>query len=121
MTARHPRWAPERPAPETYRPPANRSRAEAIAEQDRAAGGRERRKLALTNGGHATASIELKSLGGRRIYAYLRYTVDGRTHCDYIGEAHGRTRFQRLHNAWLKVQQSSAVPATRHTAAMHPH
>jgi DNA mismatch endonuclease (patch repair protein) len=112
----HARWASERPAPETYRAPANRSRADAIAEQDRAAGGRQQRKIKLANGVEATASIELKSLGGRRVYAYLRYFVDGRTQCDYIGEALGRTRFQRLQNAWKKVD---AVTTEREGSSAH--
>ena len=100
----HPRWADRVPAPETYRAPKERSRPEIVAEQDEAAGGRKRRKVILPDGGEATASIELKFLGGRRIYAYLRYIRGRRTVSTYVGEAPGRTRAERLQSAWKKAR-----------------
>jgi DNA mismatch endonuclease (patch repair protein) len=76
---------------------------EAVAEQDRAAGGADRRAVRLPGGRTATGSVELKFLGGRRIYAYLRYIRDGRTVATYVGEAPGATREERLRVAWAKV------------------
>ena len=96
----HPRWADSPPDPSTYRAPRGRSISEARAEQDRAAGGRDRRLVRLTDGRISTGSIELKFLGGRRVYAYLRYTSDGRTVARYVGEAPGATREERLSAAW---------------------
>ena len=62
--------------------------AEARAEQDQAAGGREARRVDLGDGKTALASIELKLLPkGRRVYAYLRFTRDGKTVNEYLGEA----------------------------------
>jgi len=99
----HPRWAAEKPHSSTWRAPRGRSRAEAIAEQDRAAGGGNRRVVALPDGGRSTGSIELKLLGGRRVYAYLRYTQNRRTVAVYVGEATGQTRAERLRSAWRIV------------------
>jgi len=49
----------------------------------------------------ACASIELKHVNSkRRIYAYLRYSIDGRTVNRYVGEAHGATREEHLCEAW---------------------
>jgi len=77
--------------------------AEAVAEQDDAAGGAGQRVVTLDGGRRSTGSIELKFLGGRRIYAYLRYTDNGRTVAVYVGEATGETRMERLRSAWRIV------------------
>jgi DNA mismatch endonuclease, patch repair protein len=100
MTAnREPRqWAAQTPTDESWKPPAGRSIAAARAEQDLAAGGRENR-LVRVAGGHAHASVELKRLQ-RRVYAYLRYAEGGRTVNQYLGEAPGRNRHERLCVAW---------------------
>lgn len=110
MTREPSQWASSRPAPETYKAPPNRSRREAVAEQDQAAGGREHRRVRLDDGTFATASVELKSVGGRRVYSYLRYSVNGHTRCDYLGEAIGNTRLQRLKHAWRQAKAASAEP-----------
>jgi DNA mismatch endonuclease, patch repair protein len=57
----------------------------------------------LPDGRTASGSIALKFLDGRRIYAYLRYSIDGRTRAVYVGEAPGETREDRLRVAWSKV------------------
>lgn len=77
-----------------------------MAEQDRAAGGRDNRIVQLPGGRRATASVELKTLGGRRIYGYLRYSVENKTRVVYIGEAPGRNREERLRVAWGKAQDA---------------
>ncbi len=103
MSQHHPRWADAVPEPSTYKAPPGRTRAEAVAEQDAAAGGRNTRRVALSDGGVALASIELKFLGGRRIYAYLRYMRGGRTVSRYVGDAAGDTRRERLSRAWARA------------------
>ncbi|MGH2716602.1 MAG: hypothetical protein ACRDM7_22495 [Thermoleophilaceae bacterium] len=96
----HPRWA-QPVKPESWRSPPGRSREEVIAEQDRTAGGRHRRLVALPNDRRARASIELKQVrGNRRVYAYLRYSASGETVTKYVGEALGATREARLRAAW---------------------
>lgn len=100
--ARHrARRTPATPDPTSYQAPRGRSRAEAVAEQDTAAGGRARRRV-----GGALASIELKSMGGRRVYAYLRFSAAGRTVNRYVGDAPGGTRAERLRHAWATVHAS---------------
>jgi DNA mismatch endonuclease (patch repair protein) len=101
----HPKWAKVKPDPSSWKPRPGRSRKETAAEQDRAAGGRECRLVPVASGSSATASIELKDLGGRRVYAYLRYSVRGRTVCVYVGEAAGSTRTERLTSAWEQARQ----------------
>lgn len=94
-------WAPSRPAEESYRSDPGMSPAECRAQQDRAAGGRDRRLLPLPSGRCATASIELKLWkDSRRVYAYLRHQQDGRTVSRYVGEATAPTREEALARAW---------------------
>ena len=110
MSPRNPRWAKAKVDPASYRPPVGRSVADAAAEQDEAAGGRERRKLSTTSGGQATASIELKIPGkGRRVYAYLRYVEDGRTVNRYVGEAPGADRTERLRRGWALARSKGLL------------
>lgn len=109
-----PVWAPAPPDPETFRAPRGRSLSEARAEQDKAAGGRRRRQVALSGGGHALGSVELKCLPkSRRIYAYLRYQEAGRTINRYLGEACGRTRLERLRAGWRLARSKGLVRVGR--------
>lgn len=62
--------------------------------------------MRLSNGKVALASIELKFLGGRRIYAYLRYTRDGCTVSRYVGPAPGANRRERLETAWRTAREA---------------
>lgn len=104
----HPRWAASAADSETYRAPPGRNILEAVAEQDDTAGGMDNRRVVLPEGGQATGSVELKSLG-RRVYAYLRYQRDGRTVSVYIGEAPGSSRDERLRTAWRMVQARDLI------------
>ena len=101
----HPRWAAERPDPDSWRAPRGRPMSAAVAEQDRTAGGAQHRIILLPDGRQATGSVELKCPGGRRVYAYLRYMRDGKTVAAYIGEAPGDSRENRLAAAWDLVRR----------------
>jgi hypothetical protein len=80
-------------------------RSQQAAEQDKAAGGRAARAVKLLEGGTATASIRLKHLPkSRRVYAYLRYSVDGKTKTKYVGDATADTRAKALKQAWRRAQ-----------------
>ena len=106
------RWADQVPDPTTWRPPPGRPSSEAALEQDIAAGGHAKRRLAFSGGRLATASVELKVLPkGRRVYAYLRYAQDGKTINTYIGQADGNSRAQRLHTAWEQVHAKAMLNA----------
>ncbi len=84
-------------------PPGTRS--ERTAEQDKAAGGLTARQVKLADGRTATASIRLKRLPkSRRVYAYLRYSVDGKTITKYAGDATAKTRGKALQQAWDRAQ-----------------
>jgi DNA mismatch endonuclease (patch repair protein) len=74
------KWRPAPVAREAWQAPAGLSRAARAAEQDDAAGGRDARAI-FTDGGQSTlASVALRMpLPGRRVYAYLRWSADGRT------------------------------------------
>lgn len=76
-----------------------RSHSEAADEQDRAAGGREVRRMKLQTGDKRYASIELK-LGHKRVYAYLRYSNGGKTVNQYVCHVDQPTRFDNLKQAW---------------------
>jgi DNA mismatch endonuclease, patch repair protein len=72
------------------------------AEQDQAAGGRERRRVQLGDSESALGSIELKQpwKPRGRIYAYLRYSHRGRTITKYVGSASAATREEALKLGW---------------------
>jgi hypothetical protein len=58
------------------------------------------RRVSLADGRGATAAVHLQ-VGGRRVYAYLRYQRhDGRRVNAYVGEAPGEARAERLSVAW---------------------
>lgn len=81
------------------------TRAQHATEQDKAAGGRAARTVKLLEGGTATASIRLKHLPkSRRVYAYLRYSVDGKTRTKYVGDATASTREKALKQAWSQAR-----------------
>jgi DNA mismatch endonuclease (patch repair protein) len=108
----NPRWADQVPDPATWRPPLGRHSSEAVLEQDIAAGGHAKRRLACSSGHPATASVELKVLPkSRRVYAYLRYAQGGKTINTYIGRADGDSRAQRLRTAWQQVHAKAMLSA----------
>ncbi len=71
------------------------------AEQDQAAGGSGRRQVRVADGESATGSIEIKRLPqGRARYAYLRFSVKGKTVNKYVGRVAGDTRAEQLRQGW---------------------
>lgn len=95
------RWAPQQPTDRAWKGRSGRNRHGAILEQDRAAGGRDRRWLELSDGRLARASVELKMLPRtRRIRAYLRWSENGRSPTHYLGEVGQATRAANLAEGW---------------------
>lgn len=104
-----PRWDPQPPRAEIWKVPRG-TRAEHSAEQDRAAGGRKARMVKLLDGGSAIGSIRLQRLPkSRRVYAYLRYSVDGKTRTKYVGDATMDTRAEALKLAWRQARDSGLM------------
>jgi DNA mismatch endonuclease (patch repair protein) len=106
----HPRWKDTRPPDEAWRPPTGWSRAERIAEQDTAAGGQAARQIRLPGGRRAHASVALRvNPKGRRIYAYLRWSVSGKTHERYVGEVDNSDRLTNLAQAWRAARAAGLL------------
>lgn len=104
-----PGWAAAPPCPEVWKVPPG-SAADYAAEQDGAAGGRNRRQIRLPEGRLATASIRLKHLpNSRKVYAYLRYSLAGKTITKYIGDATAPTRLEALRRAWKLARQKNLI------------
>jgi DNA mismatch endonuclease (patch repair protein) len=109
VTSRH-RWRSHSPTDAAWRPRANLTRAERSAEQDCAAGGHEARVVEWPDGRIASASIELKALPkSRRLYAYLRFSADGRTRNRYVGEVGESTREANLMQAWRLAHEKGLL------------
>jgi DNA mismatch endonuclease (patch repair protein) len=73
-------------------------------EQDRAAGGHNRRSVALGDGRFARASISLRLYRStRRIRAYLRWSQDGKTQERYVCEVEHDSRGENLAAAWRQA------------------
>jgi hypothetical protein len=103
------RWEPQPPLVEVWKVPAG-PRAQQAAEQDKAAGGRSARTVKLLDGRTATASIRLKHLPkSRRVYAYLRYSVGGKTRTKYVGDATASTRNGELRAAWSDAHKQGLM------------
>jgi hypothetical protein len=97
--------ATEQAAPRiTKSPPGTAAR---TSEQDRAAGGRDRRQVELGHGKRATASVTLTHLGASSaVYAYLRLRIAGRDIARYIGVVTAaENRFSALQSAWQHVHE----------------
>ncbi|MEU9563075.1 very short patch repair endonuclease [Streptomyces sp. NPDC048161] len=96
-------WKEQLPPERAYK-----RRAGAVApavEQDRAAGGRARRNVALGDGRFARASISLRLYRRtRRIRAYLRWSKDGKTHERYVCEVEHASRGENLAEAWQRAK-----------------
>lgn len=93
-----------------WRPPPGLSRADRAAEQDRAAGGRDKRIIA-SNPRQVLASIYFRRTAGRRIYAYLRWADRGRTSEHFVCEIESPTRAENLARAWESVRELSLLTA----------
>jgi DNA mismatch endonuclease (patch repair protein) len=81
---------------------------ERAAEQDRAAGGRRRREIRLADGSVVRASVALLQ-HRRAVYAYLRYSVNGRTVTRYVGPVRSRTRRDALREGWSAARSSGLL------------
>jgi DNA mismatch endonuclease (patch repair protein) len=90
------------PLPDSAWKPGETTPNERKREQDTAAGGREARRVLLASGRVACGSICLKHFRKScyRVYAYLRYSVGGRTIVKYVGDVTSRTRNGALRRGW---------------------
>lgn len=105
------RWKDKPPPDRAWKGKPGLSRTERTVEQDRAAGGRDRRYVGLGEGRQALASVELKLLPNtRRIRAYLRWSDKGKTGAAYLGEVTETTRARNLVIAWrLAFEQERLI------------
>lgn len=94
-------WAGKSPSARAWKGRPGRSRRALAAEQDRAAGGRDRRLVDLSGGRVARASVVLKVFPRtRRVRAYLRWSDGGRSPTRYLGEVSALTRGENLAEGW---------------------
>lgn len=94
-------WAAQLPVGRAWKGRKGRTRQAVAAEQDRAAGGPDRRWVDLGDGRRARASVELKlPPKRRRIRAYLRWSDRGRSPSHYLGEVDQPTRAANLAEGW---------------------
>jgi DNA mismatch endonuclease (patch repair protein) len=105
-------WADSFPPERAWKGRKGRSRRALAAEQDRAAGGPDRRWVDLDGGRQARASVELKHLPRtRRIRAYLRWSDRGRSPTKYLGEVGQATRVLNLAEGWrLAAEKNLLAP-----------
>ena len=104
------RWRDAAPSGTAWRPPRGVSKEVRAQEQDRAAGGRENRRMVLPGDRTALASIALRHLPkSRRIYAYLRWSEGGRTRERYVCEVDGPTRAENLAVAWRRALEKGLL------------
>ena len=110
------RWSTTRPDPSVCIAAA--TRAGRTAEQDAAAGGPAKRRVVLSDGRTATASIQLALFPkSRRLYAYLTFKTSGRNVSVYVGNATAPTRKQALRAAWRKVAERGMLSRAADKAA----
>lgn len=103
-------WAEKPPDPRAWKGRKGRTRRAMSAEQDRAAGGSDRRLVDLGDGRQARASVELKLLPKtRRIRAYLRWSDQGRSPTRYLGEVEHETRAANLAEGWRLAQSGGLI------------
>ena len=104
------RWKDKPPSARAWKGRPGLTRTARTAEQDRAAGGCDRRLVDLGDGRAARASVELKVLPKtRRIRAYLRWSDGGRTREKYLGEVSETTRARNLTLAWRMAYEQELV------------
>ncbi|MGW3327081.1 very short patch repair endonuclease [Streptomyces virginiae] len=100
-TGRQSGWKEQTAPDRAWKGRSGRGRKALAAEQDRAAGGRERRYVPLGDERYALASVELKVLPRtRRIRAYLRWSDGGRSPARYLGQVDADTRRANLIAGW---------------------
>ncbi|SBT68534.1 T/G mismatch-specific endonuclease [Micromonospora sediminicola] len=99
-------WADTLPPERAWKGRKGRSRQAVTAEQDRAAGGPDRRWVDLDGGRQARASVELKLLPKtRRLRAYLRWSDRGRSPSRYLGEVGKAARALNLAEGWRLARE----------------
>jgi hypothetical protein len=75
-------------------------------EQDRAAGGLERRKLRTKSGDIVVASLAINSPSGKVSHSVtLRFKMGGLTVSRPVGKVEGESRFEILKKGWAKVRE----------------
>lgn len=90
------RWHEDQPDPASWQGRIGQTKQERAVEQDLAAGGRERRFV-----DQALASIALRvPPKSRSIYAYLRWSIKGKTREHFVCEVRENTRAENLKAAW---------------------
>ncbi|MEV7542884.1 very short patch repair endonuclease [Streptomyces sp. NPDC089915] len=103
-------WNDSLPPEKAYKARPYLSRDKRSAEQDKAAGGRHCRAVPLGDGSHARGSIQLRLFRRtRRVRAYLRWSSNGETREQYVGEVHEATRKANLALAWAKAREAGKV------------
>jgi DNA mismatch endonuclease Vsr len=106
-------WKPSTVGDTAWRAPKGITSAERATEQDRAAGGRDRRIIAINPNRSALASICLRlPARSRRVYAYLRWAEGHKTKEKYVGQVNGTTRAENLTQAWNTVAATGLIAAT---------
>lgn len=104
------RWKDRMPPDRAWKPRAGMNRESRAAEQDRAAGGRHTRALDVGEGKYARASVALRLYRRtRRIRAYLRWSQEGETREQYVGEVDEATRAANLARAWSMARAAGYV------------
>jgi DNA mismatch endonuclease (patch repair protein) len=84
------------------------------AEQDAAAGGLHRRQVRVSETETATGSIEIKEPPpGNRRWAYLRYSLGGKTVNRYVGRVTAATRAEQLRQAWELARRNGLLDHRR--------
>ncbi|MEU3124393.1 very short patch repair endonuclease [Streptomyces albidoflavus] len=104
------RWKDRMPPDRAWKPRVGMSKDSRAAEQDRAAGGRHTRAVDIGGGRYARASIALRLYRStRRIRAYLRWSQEGETREQYVGEVDAATRAANLAQAWSIARAAGHV------------
>ncbi len=103
-------WNETIPDDAAWRPPTGMSTAYRAAEQDTAAGSRERRIIAIGEGRAVLGSIYLRlPPRSRRVYAYLRWADGRKTRERYICQVDGTSREANLAQGWVAVAQKGLI------------
>lgn len=109
-SGRQGRWNDRMPPDRAWKPKAGMTREARAAEQDRAAGSRLTRAVEIGEGRYARASIALRVYRRtRRIRAYLRWSQEGDTREQYVGEVDASTRAANLAQAWEMAHAAGYV------------
>ncbi len=79
-------------------------------EQDLAAGGASKRRLATEDGRIYVASVAIQKFShGYQLWGYLQLKVDGKTKNVYIGKVTADTRAESLKIGWSLARQKKVI------------